>query len=476
MLPAAACVHERRRYSAFAEIFTKKPYIIGGGAVFFFRIKQIILNVVGRTYESIDVQYYSNFIWRDVMKIIDVHCHVFSEDVLTFGGKLLIAFSDVITDLIDSGDYDHADNMIERINAFIEISGKDPSDIANALFDHYGDDSIIAPLMYDMYYLTHDQQHDIRDKVDQLMQDYDAHNHPEKDRADTLRASLASIGDKVKDDLVDEVLKDNSFEIQFQILKKLKNIETYRDRFYPFLSFDPRRSGNLDKIKANVGPGKDFCGVKLYAPLGFSAAHPAMMDKRKGLYAYCVANDIPVIAHCSSPGMPTMNDHLYVPHDSWVFDVRQGGLVALTMDKVVDFSLIDRDVKSQYFNHPEIWRIVLDEFPSLRLNLAHFGGDRKDWREIIANMIKSNKYQNLYTDISCHTDPDVLKYIRDEYDTSDAVKRRLMYGSDFTILLLFADLLDHRNVIETTFPLDQHQDVYCDNARRFLKLTPDKGA
>jgi hypothetical protein len=31
------------------------------------------------------------------MKIIDVHCHVFSEDVLTFGGKLLIAFSDVIT-------------------------------------------------------------------------------------------------------------------------------------------------------------------------------------------------------------------------------------------------------------------------------------------------------------------------------------------------------------------------------------------
>ncbi|MEI8185816.1 MAG: hypothetical protein WCG19_03870 [Chlorobiaceae bacterium] len=53
------------------------------------------------------------------MKIIDVHCHVFSEDILTFAGKLLIALGDVITDLIDSGDYDHADDVIERINAFI---------------------------------------------------------------------------------------------------------------------------------------------------------------------------------------------------------------------------------------------------------------------------------------------------------------------------------------------------------------------
>ncbi len=410
------------------------------------------------------------------MKIIDVHCHVFSGDVLTFGGKLLITFGDIITDLINSGDYDHADNMIERINAFIEISEKDPSDIAKALFDNYGNDSIIAPLMYDMYYLTHDQQQDIGDKVDKLLQDYDAHDHPEKERADTLRTNFAGIGDKVKEGLIDKALKDNSFEIQFQVLKKLKSNVKYKDRIYPFLSFDPRRSGNLDRIKANVGPGKDFCGVKLYAPLGFSAAHPAMMDKRNGLYAYCVANDIPVIAHCSTPGMPTMNDHLSVPHDSWVFDIGQGGLVKLSMDEVVDFSKMDRDTKSQYFNHPEIWRVVLDKFPSLRLNLAHFGGDRKDWRDTIVNMINSNKYQNLYTDISCHTDPDVLKKIHDEYVASDAVKRRLMYGSDFTILLLFTDLLDHRHVIHTAFPVDQHQDVYCDNARRFLKLTPDQGA
>ncbi len=143
------------------------------------------------------------------MKIIDVHCHVFSGDVLTFGGKLLITFGDIITDLINSGDYDHADNMIERINAFIEISEKDPSDIAKALFDNYGNDSIIAPLMYDMYYLTHDQQQDIGDKVDKLLQDYDAHDHPEKERADTLRTNFAGIGDKVKEGLIDKALKDH---------------------------------------------------------------------------------------------------------------------------------------------------------------------------------------------------------------------------------------------------------------------------
>jgi predicted TIM-barrel fold metal-dependent hydrolase len=141
------------------------------------------------------------------------------------------------------------------------------------------------------------------------------------------------------------------------------------------------------------------------------------------------------------------------------------------MDKGEDFSKVASAVKSQYFNHPEIWCIVLNEFPGLRLNLAHFGGDRNEWRDIIVDMINSNKYQNLYTDSSCRTDPDESKYIRDKYDASDAVKRRLMYGTDFTIVLMYADLIDYRNEIETAFPLNQHQDIYCDNAKRFLNLT-----
>jgi predicted TIM-barrel fold metal-dependent hydrolase len=401
------------------------------------------------------------------MKMTDVHCHVFSDDVLTFGGKILVALGDLISDLIGSGNYNDAENMVKRINAFIEMSENYPSDISKKLFDEYGDDSIIVPLMYDMYYLTHDRQQDINGRIDVIIKSFDDFD---KGKTPSLRASLTSIGDKVKEGIVDGALKDASFEIQFQDFKKLKGNKKYRDRIFPFLSFDPRRSGNLDLIKANVGPDKDFRGVKLYPPLGFSAAHPEIMDQKNGLYAYCVANDIPITAHCSCPGMTTLNDKLYVPHDSWVFDDSQGMAVQLTMDEVVDFSDTDSAHKSQYFNHPKIWQVVLDTFPNLRLNLAHFGGDHKDWRDIIAGMIDSNQYQNLFTDISCRYDPNELKDIRSRYDASAALKRRLMYGSDFTILLLYDDLIDYIAKIKAVFPITMHTDIYYENARRFLKL------
>ena len=402
------------------------------------------------------------------MPRIDVHCHLFSKDVLTWGGKILVSLGDLVTGLIDSGDYQHAEDKVQRINAFINMSQNDPSLIANALFDTCGEGSIIVPLMYDMYYLTHDQQQDFNNQTKGVLQQFDAYNHPDEARAALLRADLVSIGGKVLEDIANIALKDNSFDIQQQDMIALKN--QFGDRIYPFLSFDPRRSGNLDVIKANVGPDKPFRGVKLYTPLGFSAAHPAMMDKQNGLYAYCVANDIPLIAHCSCPGMPTMNDHLYVPNGSWVYDGGQGKTVQLAMDEVVDFSDVSAEVKSQYFTHPEIWRIVLDAFPTLRLNLAHFGGNRKDWRDIIASMINSNKYQNLYTDISCLAESEILHDISGIYNESSAVKRRLMFGSDFTILLLASDVTDFINGTQLVFPLDQHDDFYFDNARRFLKL------
>jgi predicted TIM-barrel fold metal-dependent hydrolase len=403
------------------------------------------------------------------MGMIDVHSHVFSKDALTLGGKILLALGDLVTNLIGSaGDYEHAENNVSRINAFIEMSGKDPSELADRLFQKYGKQSIIVPLMYDMYYLTHDVRQDFSKQVDEALQRFDAYNHPDEARAASLKDSIVSIGNKVKEEIANDALESNSFDIQLQDLIKLKG--KFGKSIYPFMSFDPRRSGNLDKIKANVGPDKDFRGVKLYTPLGFSAAHPLMMDKQNGLYAYCVANDIPITAHCSCPGMTTMNDHLYVPHDSWVFDAREGKPVKLTMDEVVDFSGVKSEVKSQYFNHPEIWRIVLNEFPSLRLNLAHFGGDHNSWRDTIADMINSNMYQNLYTDVSCRTDPEELKYIRAKYDVSDAIKRRLMYGSDFTILLLYDDLASYSDRMGSIFPIDKDEDVYYNNIRRFLKL------
>lgn len=399
------------------------------------------------------------------MSKIDVHSHVFNQDVLTLGGKILAYLGDIITDLINDGDYDNADTKIERINAFLEISEKSPSAISKALLNNYGAGSIIVPLMYDMYYLTHDQKKDFTSLFNESLSRIKARGP----QAAAISGRLADIKDKILNDIVDDSLKAKSFEIQRDALIALE--KKNKGTVFPFMSYDPRRAGNLDAIKVNVGTDKSFRGVKLYPPLGFSAAHPAMMDKQKGLYAWCVANDIPITAHCSCPGMPTMNDRLYIPHGSLVYDGDSRKVIVMEMDEVIDFSERDNSFKSQYFNHPEIWLKVLDAFPSLRLNLAHFGGNNDEWRKLIADMINANSYQNLYTDISCRTEPDVLKKIREYYDRSDAVKRRLMYGSDFTILLLSSDLKDLSAVIETVFPADL-ANIYEDNARRFLKLPP----
>jgi len=400
------------------------------------------------------------------MSRIDVHCHVFNKDVLTIGGKILTHLGDIITDLINSGNYDDADTQIEQINAFLEMSEKQPSAIAKALLNTYGTGSIIVPLMYDMYYLTHDQKSDITDKIKDSLKRIEALGP----KTEAFSGNLANIKDKVLSDIVDDSLKAKSFEIQRDALIDMER--NNRGTIFPFISYDPRRLGNLDAIKANVGVDKSFRGVKLYPPLGFSAAHPAMMDKQNGLYAYCVANDIPITAHCSCPGMPTMNDHLYVPHGSLFYDGDAKTVTVMEMDEVVDFSDKSSSDKSQYFNHPDIWRKVLEAFPNLRINLAHFGGNNDEWRKLIADMINSNTYQNLYTDISCRTEPDVLKKISEYYDNSEAVQRRLMYGSDFTILLLSSDLKDFTNGIEAVFPPAKCSNVYEDNARRFLKLTP----
>lgn len=172
------------------------------------------------------------------MSKIDLHCHVFNKDVLTFGGKILADLGDVITDLINNGDYNNAETKIERINAFIEISKKDSTKIAKALYKSYGDESIIVPLMYDMYYLTHDLEKDFKEHLDRFLHHFDAQDHKDGDRAKAIRGKVKSIGDDVLKDLADKAIDRDSFEIQVQDMKKLKR--HFKDRIYPFMSFDPR--------------------------------------------------------------------------------------------------------------------------------------------------------------------------------------------------------------------------------------------
>ena len=177
-----------------------------------------------------------------------------------------------------------------------------------------------------------------------------------------------------------------------------------------FIGFDPWRY--VDDVKKNHHPDAlevvkkaltqyGFVGVKLYPPMGFRAAAnkgrpdsdflPKLTADHKNsatsldaaldeLYQYCLANDVPIMAHCAaSQGTSEAN-----------------GLCA----------------------DPQYWKQVLDKPPAgnldyskLRLNLGHFGGiwnfDGEPqssthivWTQFVVDeMIKSGRYPNLYTDI-----------------------------------------------------------------------------
>ncbi|MFA4837831.1 MAG: amidohydrolase family protein [Dehalococcoidia bacterium] len=202
-------------------------------------------------------------------------------------------------------------------------------------------------------------------------------------------------------------------------------------------------TGDLDTIKPY-----DFIGIKVYPPLGYNpwptetweknAADE--MEKVRYLYDFCQSNNIPITAHCSN-----------------------GGFLA--------------DRKYAKLAHPEKWATVLDNYPNLRLNLAHFGAANKGWRKAIAELIL--KHDNVYTDISYRGVNkkyyEVLRKFLDGH-TSDERKKlmeRIIFGSDFMINLMSID--SYRTYMkyfaETLAFTAAEKDLLCSkNTERFLFL------
>ena len=190
--------------------------------------------------------------------------------------------------------------------------------------------------------------------------------------------------------------------------------DRYPDNVIPFATVFPDRPEAMEEFRRCV-EALGFCGLKLYTKLGFAPDHPMLMEQA---YPYCVAHDLPVMAHCSRGG---------VYGKGWTPEMR---------DAVTE---------------PRAWRGVLEQFPDLRVCLAHFGGDT-DWRDYIktgfdperpeqkhnnwvwqiCDMITSGDYGNLYTDISytmfkfADYAPLLRLFLEDE-----AIRDRVLFGSDF---------------------------------------------
>jgi predicted TIM-barrel fold metal-dependent hydrolase len=196
---------------------------------------------------------------------------------------------------------------------------------------------------------------------------------------------------------------------QHDELARLAKDPKYSEILIPFAHIEPRRPEALDRLKSSVEKN-NFKGVKIYPTLGYGPDHKVLMEK---IYPYMVEKNIPLMAHCS-PGVVNSKD-------------------------------ISRD-KAHAFADPYNYRIVMDKFPELRICLAHFGGiaewrrhinESKDprnptWLSKIRELIKSEKYPNLYTDISYtifnfQENVPLLKILLED----KKILEKVLFGSDF---------------------------------------------
>ncbi|HEX9896118.1 MAG TPA: amidohydrolase family protein [Dehalococcoidales bacterium] len=204
----------------------------------------------------------------------------------------------------------------------------------------------------------------------------------------------------------------------------------------------------------NLG-GNRFAGIKVYPPLGFDPWPDKEDELRKVryLYSFCEKRSIPVTAHGS-----------------------ESGFVVVPKREVRNYTAISK------------WRRVLENYPRLKLNLAHFPiGEKSIWvfpkkrrlREVLG-LIRD--YDNVYVDFSCRAINDryyvLLKGLLESMppDLKKKLNERILFGSDFTVNLMSIE--SYNKYLElfsrTTTLNDSEKDSFCrTNPERFLFASPD---
>jgi predicted TIM-barrel fold metal-dependent hydrolase len=185
-------------------------------------------------------------------------------------------------------------------------------------------------------------------------------------------------------------------------------------RVIPFATIRPDARGAAEEVRRCI-EDLGFRGLKLYPRLGYPPDHPVLMNE---VYPLLVEHNLPVMSHCS-----------------------RGGVTGRQLTRA----------KAEEWSAPQAFLPVLEAFPTLRVCLAHFGGESdwrayvehgidprdpaarpKNWQVAIRDMLTCGQYPNLWTDISYtlfHFEdfvPFLQVFLQDE-----AVARRVLFGSDF---------------------------------------------
>ncbi len=428
----------------------------------------------------------------------DAHCHVFSRNIVT--KRLVLMAIDALKSYnINFTPNAKAENK-KNLDKFLEffLTNKNSEAVVKDISNLYakaesGVDKYMA-LMLDLKFCFQEKyeqnEHEINENVNKhfvtIFKELKKEKRELSKKIELTKTIDKSLYNQFKqfsestkdfdDYQIDSILHKTThstksgFSIQLNEMEDLKR--QLKDNFYPFLAVDPRRKDIKKLIIKYVGKGKVFSGIKLYAPNGYSPTDPVLFESKQepksdedySIYQYCINNRIPIIAHCSSGGFSNLVQQVeikgLVMPDAEINDDTQpieplNGLVKFNTNFIADGFFAAVSERARVLNHPNLWRIVLDKYKELTIDLAHFGGNSEQWRKAIFKlMIAENedgslKYPYLYTDLSCITDEQMLKTVKKEYynKASSEVKAKFMYGSDFYLNLMwsksFTDYFEH---------------------------------
>ena len=270
--------------------------------------------------------------------------------------------------------------------------------------------------------------------------------HPTAEKLDRLYAFQKESQHRTQDKLLDNVRKHYPGNTRFVVLPmelsgigygeppvplhdqhdqlaKMAAADGNKGLVLPFATLDPR----VDKDATELWRAIDdlnFHGIKLYPRLGFAPSDQRLID-----HVYPKANTtkrhgrkgLPVMAHCSRGGV---------------------------QDKRIFNSTADD------YTEPDAFLPILEDFPNLRICLAHFGGQRDwqayanpddsdlpkgsvNWQRRIRELIGSGQYPGLWTDISYtlfefeEFIPFLRLFLLGDDDASERLRQRVLFGSDF---------------------------------------------
>lgn len=429
---------------------------------------------------------------------IDAHCHLFNHEVLSW--RLLADF--ILSRIRRRGMQDRLETgggigELKRIIRFFKTGLMAVEGIYGKLLAEGGCNTVV-PLMFDLDYCMKGagrsdglrRRKGYKKNVKKAARKEWAALRKELDEL----AEQAGRGDRREIGEMKQALrrlsrrterlplgKRDTFRVQEEELLKLA--AAHPGRVLPFYVVDPRRPGNwlhgpdgtidispmTDRLVPELGGKGGFYGFKLYCPNGYSPTDPALM----ALYEYCERHGTPLTAHCSGGGFAsfspsiTVHGHVYrngevVPHD---------GVLEFRHYRLTDKLRVKE--KAELLNHPRLWEKVMEAFPRLRLNLAHFGcqDEGMEWTELIYGMME--KFPGLHTDLSCITETAKLREMR-EYvlKAPEQVRRKFLFGSDFYLNLLFLDgMKEYMENFRNTFTEQERQELMTANPSAFLGLS-----